>query len=81
MTNADRVRQMTDEELGVLFNYIADEGDGAFTHEVCVHCKELHNGECPKPGDDTDCDQETNPYGSDDMMNWLKMEVKVEVMK
>lgn len=78
MTNADRVRRMSDEELGALFNMIAEEGDLAFTSEVCRNCRGHHNGECPLSSFDDPCDPKYCPHGDDDMMNWLTMKSDAE---
>lgn len=75
MTNADKVRQMSDTELGELFNAISREGDSTFTHAVCTNCREHHNNACPLESMDDPCPEKYVPYGSDDMMNWLVMEI------
>ena len=67
MTNADKIRTMTDEELAAWLKEALAGGLEWFTAWRCYRCLDEHGGACPQP-DDADC---MIPYGAE-LMDWLK---------
>lgn len=66
MTNADKIRAMSDEELAVCLTKIAADGFEGFEARSCKLCQEKHGGKCPT-GESETC---IFPYGSE-VMDWL----------
>ena len=66
MTNADKIRNMTDDELAVCLTKIAGGGLEWFYSRSCNLCKAEHGGKCPT-GDNDGC---MVPYGSE-VAEWL----------
>lgn len=67
MTNAEKIRTMTDEELAEGIARIADGGMEWFSNRACNLCQAEHGGKCPT-GESDGC-----PMISDsDIMSWLK---------
>ncbi len=71
MTNADKIRSMTDEELAACLMKIAGGGLEGFTSRSCRLCQEKHGGKCPT-GESETC---LFPYGSE-VMDWLKAQAE-----
>ena len=72
MTNADRIRQMDDEQLAELLRDVKDRGWEFFCDAVCNHCRDANEGECPTHAEGP-CDPRYSPT-EDDVINWLRLE-------
>ena len=70
MTNADKIRSMNDEELGVFLAETIEDGIEWFWDWTCSRCKTEHGGVCPTPDDDT-CIQ-----SGKEILGWLKAEAE-----
>lgn len=66
MTNADKIRAMTDEELDAFLARIAGGGMEWFYSRSCNLCQAKHGGKCPTGESDT-C---LVPFDSD-IKEWL----------
>lgn len=53
MTNADKIRAMTDEELAACITGIAGRGLEWFYSRSCNLCQAEHGGKCPTGESDT----------------------------
>ena len=67
MTNADKIRVMTDEALATLLSKIAGGGMEWFYSRSCNLCQAEHGGSCPTGESDT-C---LVPSGTE-VMDWLQ---------
>ena len=67
MTNADKIRTMTNEELADCLTRIAGNGLEWFVSQSCNLCQAEHGGKCPT-GDENTC---IVPFGSE-IMDWLE---------
>lgn len=67
MTNADRIRNMTDEELAAWLEKIIMGGCEAFDAWTCDHCLQDHGGSCPWTNDSDCCDKVDS-----DVLLWLR---------
>lgn len=66
MTNADKVRNMSDEELAVWLEKALCGGNEGFDKWLCDRCQNEHGGACPLPGDER-CKKADNV-----LLYWLK---------
>lgn len=70
MTNAEKIRSMSDEELEVLLTKLLSRGIDWFYSRACNRCYAKHGGKCPTGESDT-CLCEDG-----DILDWLKEEVE-----
>lgn len=67
MTNADKIRAMTDEELAACLTKIVAGGWEWFNARACNLCQAEHGGKCPTGESDTCLVAEGT-----EIMDWLK---------
>ena len=68
MTNAERIRDMSDDELALWINEVIGLGIEWFDAQSCERCKAENAGRCPHP-EDGGCDKLDST-----VMDWLKSE-------
>ena len=68
MTNAERIRAMSDGELAAWINEILERGIEWFDARTCDLCKAENAGRCPQP-EDEGCLNIGN-----EIIDWLKSE-------
>ena len=67
MTNAEKIRAMTDEELGAFLTWATGVGMEWFEARACRQCQADHDGNCPT-GESDSC---LAPHGWE-VLDWLK---------
>ncbi len=72
MTNAERIRAMSDEEMAEFITETIENGHEWFDRRQCDLCKKENNGQCINPGDEP-C--ERAGYA---VLDWLKDAAKSE---
>ena len=70
MTNAEKIRSMSDEELETCLAKLLSRGIEWFFSRSCNLCQAKHGGECPTGESDT-CLVEDG-----DILDWLKEEAE-----
>lgn len=70
MTNAERIRTMTDEELALWINEVIGKGIEWFDARSCERCQKENAGRCPHP-EDGGCDKLDS-----EIMDWLTAEAE-----
>ena len=68
MTNAERIRAMSDEELAQWINEVIGRGIEWFDARSCERCKKENGSRCPHP-EDGGCDKLDS-----NIVDWLKSE-------
>ena len=68
MTNAERIRDMSDEELASWINEILERGIEWFDARACDRCKAENAGRCPLPEDEGCLNIDL------EIIDWLKSE-------
>ena len=70
MTNADKIRSMSDEELEAWLEKTLNGGHEWFWARSCNLCQGEHGGKCPIPEDDTCIKM------GGEILEWLKAEAE-----
>lgn len=66
MTNAEKIRTLSDDELAKWIDTILNGGHEWFDAQACERCKVQHGGQCPDP------EAETCESVGGEVLDWLK---------